>query len=172
MVLLSSLSPITAGSLRDPIPPLWCARGSLASSSSHCMPLAPAGIAAILLSAEPHLSAAELRQRLLHLATKNVISTAWFPEEQRLQTPSSIVGLPAQLGPGEGWGMAVPEAAGPALTPLTPLQTRSCCAARCGRHAQGPPGTPRLWLAVPAPRSCWAAPASHTVAGGWASTWR
>jgi len=126
----------------------------------------------MLLSAEPHLSAAELRQRLLHLATKNVISTAWFPEEQRLQTPSSIVGLPAQLGPGEGWGMAVPEAAGPALTPLTPLQTRSCCAARCGRHAQGPPGTPRLWLAVPAPRSCWAAPASHTAAGGWASTWR
>ena len=68
------------------------------------MPLAPARVAAMLLSAEPHLSVAELRQRLLHLATKNVISTAWFPEEQRLQTPSSIVGLPAQLGPGEGWG--------------------------------------------------------------------
>uniref|UniRef100_A0A8C9L9U5 Proprotein convertase subtilisin/kexin type 9 n=1 Tax=Pavo cristatus TaxID=9049 RepID=A0A8C9L9U5_PAVCR len=64
-----------------------------------------AGIAAMLLSAEPHLSVAELRQRLLHLATKNVVSMAWFPEEQRLQTPSSVVGLPAQLGPGEGWGM-------------------------------------------------------------------
>ncbi|XP_031459037.1 proprotein convertase subtilisin/kexin type 9 isoform X3 [Phasianus colchicus] len=59
-----------------------------------------AGIAAMLLSAEPHLSVAELRQRLLHLATKNVVSKAWFPEEQRLLTPSSVVGLPAQLGPG------------------------------------------------------------------------
>ncbi|XP_021260710.1 proprotein convertase subtilisin/kexin type 9 [Numida meleagris] len=60
-----------------------------------------AGIAAMLLSAEPHLSVAELRQRLLHLATKNAVSAAWFPEEQRLQTPSSVVGLPARLGPGE-----------------------------------------------------------------------
>ncbi|XP_048800055.1 proprotein convertase subtilisin/kexin type 9 isoform X4 [Lagopus muta] len=51
-------------------------------------------------------------------------------------------------------------------------QIRSCCAARCGRHAQCPPGTPQLWLAVLALRSCWAAPASHTAAGGWASTWR
>ncbi|XP_042675725.1 proprotein convertase subtilisin/kexin type 9 [Centrocercus urophasianus] len=58
-----------------------------------------AGIAAMLLSAESHLGVAELRQRLLSLATKNVVSKAWIPEEQRLQTPSSVVGLPAQLGP-------------------------------------------------------------------------
>ncbi|XP_072199388.1 proprotein convertase subtilisin/kexin type 9 [Excalfactoria chinensis] len=58
-----------------------------------------AGIVAMLLSAKPHLSVAELRQLLLHLATKDVVSTACLPEEQRLQTPSSVVGLPAQLGP-------------------------------------------------------------------------
>ncbi|NXX48074.1 PCSK9 convertase, partial [Tricholaema leucomelas] len=57
-----------------------------------------AGIAAMLLSAEPQLSLAELRQRLLHFATKNVMDMAWFPEEQRLQTPNSVAGLPAQLG--------------------------------------------------------------------------
>ncbi|NXK19589.1 PCSK9 convertase, partial [Arenaria interpres] len=56
------------------------------------------GIAAMLLSAEPQLSLAELRQRLLHFATKNVMDTAWFPEEQRLQTPNSVAGLPAHLG--------------------------------------------------------------------------
>ncbi|NXL84253.1 PCSK9 convertase, partial [Alectura lathami] len=60
-----------------------------------------AGIAAMLLSAEPHLSLAELRQRLLHFATKNAIRAAWFPEEQRLQTPNSVAGLPAQLGADE-----------------------------------------------------------------------
>ncbi|KFP13822.1 Proprotein convertase subtilisin/kexin type 9, partial [Egretta garzetta] len=53
-----------------------------------------AGIAAMLLSAEPQLSLDELRQRLLHFATKNVMDTAWFPEEQRLQTPNSVAGLP------------------------------------------------------------------------------
>ncbi|NXV77065.1 PCSK9 convertase, partial [Atlantisia rogersi] len=60
-----------------------------------------AGIAAMLLSAEPQLSLAELRQRLLHFATKNVMDTAWFPEEQRLQTPNSVAGLPARLGADE-----------------------------------------------------------------------
>ncbi|NXV48974.1 PCSK9 convertase, partial [Uria aalge] len=57
-----------------------------------------ARIAAVLLSAEPQLSLAELRQRLLHFATKNVMDVAWFPEEQRLQTPNSVAGLPARLG--------------------------------------------------------------------------
>lgn len=109
LILLLLLSPITAGSLRDPSPPSRCTCVSLAFPSSHCIPSAPAGIAAMLLSAQSHLSVAELRQRLLRLATKNVVSKAWFPEEQRLQTPSSVVGLPAQLGSGEGWGMAVPE---------------------------------------------------------------
>ncbi|NXJ93072.1 PCSK9 convertase, partial [Corythaixoides concolor] len=60
-----------------------------------------AGIAAMLLSAEPQLSLVELRQRLLHFATKNVMDTAWFPEEQRLQTPNSVAGLPARLGTDE-----------------------------------------------------------------------
>ncbi|XP_042663516.1 proprotein convertase subtilisin/kexin type 9 isoform X2 [Tyto alba] len=60
-----------------------------------------AGIAAMLLSAEPQLSLGELRQRLLHFATKNVMDMAWFPEEQRLQTPNSVAGLPARLGTAE-----------------------------------------------------------------------
>uniref|UniRef100_A0A8C8B869 Proprotein convertase subtilisin/kexin type 9 n=1 Tax=Otus sunia TaxID=257818 RepID=A0A8C8B869_9STRI len=60
-----------------------------------------AGIAAMLLSAEPQLSLGELRQRLLHFATKNTMDMAWFPEEQRLQTPNSVAGLPARLGADE-----------------------------------------------------------------------
>ncbi|NWU68331.1 PCSK9 convertase, partial [Pterocles burchelli] len=69
--------------------------------SSPWPPGLSAGIAAMLLSAEPHLSLAELRQRLLHFATKNVMDPAWFPEEQRLQTPNSVAGLPARLGADE-----------------------------------------------------------------------
>ncbi|NXL78382.1 PCSK9 convertase, partial [Leptocoma aspasia] len=64
-------------------------------------PRALAGIAAVLLSAEPQLSPAELRQRLLRFSAKNAMDTAWFPEEQRLQTPSSVAGLPTRLGPEE-----------------------------------------------------------------------
>ncbi|NXW49394.1 PCSK9 convertase, partial [Nyctiprogne leucopyga] len=60
-----------------------------------------AGIAAMLLSAEPKLSLAELRQHLLHFATKNVMDMTWFPEEQRLQTPNSVAGLPTRLGADE-----------------------------------------------------------------------
>uniref|UniRef100_A0A8B9FFQ0 Proprotein convertase subtilisin/kexin type 9 n=1 Tax=Amazona collaria TaxID=241587 RepID=A0A8B9FFQ0_9PSIT len=60
-----------------------------------------AGIAAMLLSAEPQLSLAEVRQRLLHFATKNVMDVAWFPEEQQLQTPNSVAGLPTHLGADE-----------------------------------------------------------------------
>ncbi|XP_065698652.1 proprotein convertase subtilisin/kexin type 9 [Patagioenas fasciata] len=60
-----------------------------------------AGIAAMLLSAEPQLSLAKLRQRLLHFAAKNVMDMAWFPEEQQLQTPNSVARLPAQLGADE-----------------------------------------------------------------------
>ncbi|NWV92275.1 PCSK9 convertase, partial [Machaerirhynchus nigripectus] len=59
------------------------------------------GIAAVLLSAEPQLSLAELRQRLLHFSTKNAMDTARFPEEQRLQTPNSVAGLPTRLGTDE-----------------------------------------------------------------------
>ncbi|NXU14079.1 PCSK9 convertase, partial [Pardalotus punctatus] len=57
-----------------------------------------AGIAAVLLSAEPRLGLAELRQRLLHFSTKNAMDTAAFPEEQRLQTPNNVAGLPTRLG--------------------------------------------------------------------------
>ncbi|NXI35938.1 PCSK9 convertase, partial [Galbula dea] len=56
-----------------------------------------AGITAMLLSAEPQLSLAELRQRLLHFATKNVMDMVWLPEEQRLQTPNSVARLPTRL---------------------------------------------------------------------------
>ncbi|NWZ05104.1 PCSK9 convertase, partial [Agelaius phoeniceus] len=56
-----------------------------------------AGIAAVLLSAEPRLSPAELRQRLLRFSTKGAVDTAWIPQEQRLQTPDSVAGLPARL---------------------------------------------------------------------------
>lgn len=63
-----------------------------------------AGIAAMLLSAEPWLSLAELRQHLLRFATKNVMDMVWFPEEQRLQTPNSVAGLPARLGAGKDLG--------------------------------------------------------------------
>lgn len=60
-----------------------------------------AGIAAVLLSAEPRLSPAELRQRLLRFSSKNAMDTAGFPQEQRLQTPNSVAGLPTRLGAGE-----------------------------------------------------------------------
>ncbi|NXU41878.1 PCSK9 convertase, partial [Drymodes brunneopygia] len=56
-----------------------------------------AGIAAVLLSAEPQLSLAELRQRLLLFSAKNAVDTAQLPEEQRLLTPSSVAGLPTRL---------------------------------------------------------------------------
>lgn len=69
---------------------------------SGCHSPALAGIAAVLLSAEPQLSLAELRLRLLHFSTKNVMDTAWFPAEQRLQTPNSVAGLPTRLRAGEG----------------------------------------------------------------------
>ncbi|NWY76877.1 PCSK9 convertase, partial [Erithacus rubecula] len=69
--------------------------GCCVPSGSHCRALA--GIAAVLLSAEPQLSLAELRQRLLLFSTKNAMDTAWIPAEQRLQTPNSVAGLPTRL---------------------------------------------------------------------------
>ncbi|NXU84127.1 PCSK9 convertase, partial [Xiphorhynchus elegans] len=60
-----------------------------------------AGLAAMLLSAQPQLSLAELRQQLLHFSTKNVMDMMWFPEEQRLETPNSVARLPTQLGAGK-----------------------------------------------------------------------
>ncbi|NXG02685.1 PCSK9 convertase, partial [Sakesphorus luctuosus] len=65
--------------------------------AGNATPWALAGLAAMLFSAEPQLSLAELRQRLLHFSTKDVMDMTWFPEEQRLQTPNSVAGLPTQL---------------------------------------------------------------------------
>ncbi|NWR82793.1 PCSK9 convertase, partial [Furnarius figulus] len=56
------------------------------------------GLAAMLLSAQPQLSLAKLRQQLLHFSTKNIMDMTWFPEEQRLQTPNNVAGLPTELG--------------------------------------------------------------------------
>ncbi|XP_039567784.1 proprotein convertase subtilisin/kexin type 9 isoform X1 [Passer montanus] len=70
----------------------FTARSGTSQAAAHV-----AGIAAVLLSAEPRLSPAELRQRLLRFSAKSAMDTAWIPQEQRLQTPSSVAGLPARL---------------------------------------------------------------------------
>ncbi|NXI15272.1 PCSK9 convertase, partial [Irena cyanogastra] len=72
----------------------FAARSGTSQAAAHVA----GGIAAVLLRAEPRLSLAELRQRLLRFSSKNVMDTARFPEEQRLQTPNSVAGLPARLG--------------------------------------------------------------------------
>uniref|UniRef100_A0A8C0HBD9 Proprotein convertase subtilisin/kexin type 9 n=1 Tax=Chelonoidis abingdonii TaxID=106734 RepID=A0A8C0HBD9_CHEAB len=53
-----------------------------------------AGIAAMILNTDSVLTLSELRQRLIHFSTKNVINEAWFPENQRLVTPNRVAGLP------------------------------------------------------------------------------
>ncbi|CAO2588326.1 Proprotein convertase subtilisin/kexin type 9 [Lemmus lemmus] len=53
-----------------------------------------AGIVARMLTMEPELTLAELRQRLIHFSTKNVINMAWFPEDQRVLTPNLVATLP------------------------------------------------------------------------------
>ncbi|NWV52717.1 PCSK9 convertase, partial [Daphoenositta chrysoptera] len=75
----------------------FTARSGTSQAAAHVA----GGIAAVLLSAEPQLSRAELRQRLLHFSTKNAMDTARFPEEQRLQTPNNVAGLPTRLGADE-----------------------------------------------------------------------
>ncbi|NWV63908.1 PCSK9 convertase, partial [Malurus elegans] len=56
------------------------------------------GQAGLALRLLPRLSPAELRQRLLRFSAKNLMDPARFPEEQRLQTPNSVAGLPTRLG--------------------------------------------------------------------------
>ncbi|MEE6495673.1 hypothetical protein FKM82_002109 [Ascaphus truei] len=56
-----------------------------------------AGIAAMILNSKTDLTVSELRQRLIHFSTKNVINDAWFPEDQRLITPNRVAGLPLKL---------------------------------------------------------------------------
>lgn len=48
----------------------------------------------MMLSAEPELTLAELRQRLIHFSAKDVINEAWFPEDQRVLTPNLVAALP------------------------------------------------------------------------------
>ncbi|KAL0604494.1 Proprotein convertase subtilisin/kexin type 9 [Plecturocebus cupreus] len=54
------------------------------------------GIAAMMLSAKPELTLAELRQRLIHFSAKDVINEAWFPEDQQVLTPNLVAALPPQ----------------------------------------------------------------------------
>ncbi|NXE18944.1 PCSK9 convertase, partial [Ardeotis kori] len=89
-----------------------------------------AGIAAMLLSAEPQLSLAELRQRLLHFAAKDVMDMAWFPEEQRLQTPNSVAALPTRLGADERLYCRSVWSARSALT------RHATAVARCAGHEE------------------------------------
>ncbi|NWW80713.1 PCSK9 convertase, partial [Climacteris rufus] len=79
----------------------FTARSGTSQAAAHRSPWALAGIAAVLLSAQPQLGLAGLRQRLLRFSTKNAMDTARFPEEQRLQTPNSVAGLPTRLGADE-----------------------------------------------------------------------
>ncbi|ELW67985.1 Proprotein convertase subtilisin/kexin type 9 [Tupaia chinensis] len=62
---------------------------------------AAAHVAAMMLSAQPQLTLAELRQRLIHFSAKDVINEAWFPEDQRVLTPNLVATLPPS-GPGAG----------------------------------------------------------------------
>lgn len=48
----------------------------------------------MMLTAEPELTLAELRQRLIHFSAKDVINEAWFPEDQRVLTPNLVAALP------------------------------------------------------------------------------
>ncbi|XP_069843725.1 proprotein convertase subtilisin/kexin type 9-like [Dipodomys merriami] len=52
------------------------------------------GIAALMLTAQPNLTVAELRQRLLHYSIRNAINDTWFPEEERFKTPNLVAALP------------------------------------------------------------------------------
>ncbi|KAM6172473.1 proprotein convertase subtilisin/kexin type 9 [Erethizon dorsatum] len=64
-----------------------------------------AGIAAMMLTAEPELTLAELRHRLIHFSAKDVINEAWFPEDQRVLTPNLVATLPPSThGAGEQGG--------------------------------------------------------------------
>lgn len=55
-----------------------------------------------MLTREPELTLAELRQRLIHFSTKDVINIAWFPEDQQVLTPNLVARLPPSThGTGE-----------------------------------------------------------------------
>ncbi|XP_021490952.1 proprotein convertase subtilisin/kexin type 9 [Meriones unguiculatus] len=53
-----------------------------------------AGIVATMLTREPALTLAELRQRLIHFSAKDSINMAWFPKDQQVLTPNLVAALP------------------------------------------------------------------------------
>ncbi|XP_048208079.1 proprotein convertase subtilisin/kexin type 9-like [Perognathus longimembris pacificus] len=53
-----------------------------------------AGIAALMLTVQPNLTVAEVRQRLIHYSISNAINDTWFPEEERVMTPNLVAALP------------------------------------------------------------------------------
>lgn len=64
--------------------------------------LSHSGIVTMMLTAQPKLTLAELWQRLIHFAAKDVINEAWFPEDQRVLTPNLVATLPPSTrGAGE-----------------------------------------------------------------------
>nr|XP_033722030.1 proprotein convertase subtilisin/kexin type 9 isoform X4 [Tursiops truncatus] len=139
-----------------------------------------AGIVARMLTAEPELPLAELRQRLIRFSAKDVINEAWFPEDQRVLTPNLVATLPpSTYGAGAkdlepSVSRALTEAPSPATPPhpRASLQVGSCSAGPCGRRTRGPRGWPRPRPAVLPLRSCWAALASPGAGSGGASALR
>lgn len=62
----------------------------------------PPGIAATMLTQEPALTLAELRQRLIRFSVKDSINMACFPEDQQMLTPNLVATLPPSThGTGE-----------------------------------------------------------------------
>ncbi|XP_048208085.1 proprotein convertase subtilisin/kexin type 9-like [Perognathus longimembris pacificus] len=53
-----------------------------------------AGVASLMLTAQPNLTVAEVRQRLIHYSVSNAINDTWFPEEERDMTPNLVAALP------------------------------------------------------------------------------
>ncbi|KAF5923120.1 hypothetical protein HPG69_012209 [Diceros bicornis minor] len=93
------------------------------------LPAPPPGIVAMMLTTEPELTLAELRQRLIHFSAKGVINEAWFPEEQRVLTPNLVATLPPSTrGAGQQDGRVGSCSAGPCGRGPT---RRARAAARC-----------------------------------------
>uniref|UniRef100_H3AN22 Proprotein convertase subtilisin/kexin type 9 n=1 Tax=Latimeria chalumnae TaxID=7897 RepID=H3AN22_LATCH len=59
-----------------------------------------AGIAAMILNTDPNITVSEVRQKLIHFSSKNIMDEAWFPKEQRLITPNRVAVLPSAVTTG------------------------------------------------------------------------
>lgn len=70
----------------------WGEGGPATTSLMACR--LPPGIVAVMLTAEPELPLAELRQRLIHFSARGVINAAWFPKDQRALPPNLVATLP------------------------------------------------------------------------------